>query len=163
MPACGQRVYQAIRTGKSNKTRAAEDTCIYESGEWPDSGSCCMFEMINSLQLVPVSNNIFQPAVISLLLALMLGGPFLTVLLILFGAPLTTHFPHTFLCATHMSLLAVLPLVYVHGVDATKWREVSSAYLPFDDVFGGTIGTLLGAWFGAVPIPLDWYVIFTPR
>lgn len=58
-----------------------------------------------------------------------------------------------------MSLLAGLPLVYVHGVDATKWREVASVYLPFDDVFGGTIGTLLGAWFGAVPIPLDWYVV----
>lgn len=57
-----------------------------------------------------------------------------------------------------MSLLAVLPLLYVHGVDATRWREIASAYLPFDDVFCGTMGTLLGAWFGAVPIPLDWYV-----
>ncbi|KAI9874824.1 MAG: Glycosylphosphatidylinositol (GPI) anchor assembly protein [Pleopsidium flavum] len=98
----------------------------------------------------------FVPALLSLLLAFILGGPVLTVLLILFGAPLTTHFPHTFLCAIHMSLLAGLPLVYVQGVDATKWREVASVYLPFDEVFGGTVGTLLGAWFGAVPIPLDW-------
>lgn len=97
-----------------------------------------------------------QAAALSLLLALILGAPFLTILLILFGAPLTTHFPHTFLCAAHMSLLAISPLVYIHGVDAAKWREAASFYLPFDDVFGGTVGTLLGAWFGAVPIPLDW-------
>ncbi len=80
------------------------------------------------------------------------------ILLILFGAPLTTHFPHTILCATHMSLLAIQPLVYVHGVDGARWWEAASLYLPFDDVFGATMGTLLGAWFGAVPIPLDWYV-----
>jgi GPI ethanolamine phosphate transferase 2/3 subunit F len=28
--------------------------------------------------------------------------------------------------------------------------------LPFDGVWGTTIGTVLGAWIGAVPIPLDW-------
>ena len=28
--------------------------------------------------------------------------------------------------------------------------------MPFDGVWGTTIGTALGAWLGAVPIPLDW-------
>lgn len=28
--------------------------------------------------------------------------------------------------------------------------------LPFDAVWGATVGTALGAWLGAVPIPLDW-------
>lgn len=28
--------------------------------------------------------------------------------------------------------------------------------LPFDSVWGTTIGSALGAWLGAVPIPLDW-------
>ena len=61
---------------------------------------------------------------------------------------MTTHLPHTFLLATHVSLLAVLPLFYVHGVDARMWREISSAALPGDEVWGGTVGTLVGAWFG---------------
>ena len=28
--------------------------------------------------------------------------------------------------------------------------------LPIDEVFGAALGTLIGAWLGAVPIPLDW-------
>lgn len=28
--------------------------------------------------------------------------------------------------------------------------------LPIDEVYGGLIGTVVGAWAGAVPIPLDW-------
>ena len=28
--------------------------------------------------------------------------------------------------------------------------------LPFDSVWGTTVGSVLGAWLGAVPIPLDW-------
>lgn len=91
-----------------------------------------------------------QPAVISLLLCLSLSAPVLTVVLILFGAPLTTHFWHNLLCATHMSLLGVLPLFYVHGVNARMWREISGACLPFDEVWGALVGTVVGAWLGAV-------------
>ena len=36
------------------------------------------------------------------------------------------------------------------------WREILSAVLPFDAVWGGTVGCVVGAWLGAVPIPLDW-------
>jgi phosphatidylinositol glycan class F len=46
--------------------------------------------------------------------------------------------------------------VYVHGVDGQTWREVVSLLLPGDEVFGGLVGTCVGAWLGAVPIPLDW-------
>ncbi|KAL9132150.1 MAG: hypothetical protein Q9217_000084 [Psora testacea] len=95
-------------------------------------------------------------ATFSLVLALLLAAPLLTAILILFGAPLITHGWHNFLCATHVSLLGVLPLFYVYGVDARMWREISGACLPFDEVWGATVGTLVGAWLGAVPIPLDW-------
>jgi len=27
---------------------------------------------------------------------------------------------------------------------------------PIDEVFGGAVGCFVGAWLGAVPIPLDW-------
>ena len=53
------------------------------------------------------------------------------------------------------------------------WREISGACLPFDEVWGGLVGAVVGAWLGAVrtyasasdarlltdrkvPIPLDW-------
>jgi phosphatidylinositol glycan class F len=48
--------------------------------------------------------------------------------------------------------------VYVHGVDKDKWRTIIALLLPIDDVYGGALGTLIGAWIGAVPIPLDWFV-----
>lgn len=70
--------------------------------------------------------------------------------MILFGAPVNTHLWHTLLCATHMSLLGVLPLFYTHGVDSRAWREIAGACLPFDEVWGALVGTILGAWLGAV-------------
>ena len=84
--------------------------------------------------------------------------PTIVFLMVLFGAPLTTHHVQTYLCACHISSLAAFPLFYVHGVSGTMWREIAGGMLPFDDVWGGTIGCVLGAWLGAVPIPLDWYV-----
>ncbi|KAF2705739.1 hypothetical protein K504DRAFT_459832 [Pleomassaria siparia CBS 279.74] len=76
--------------------------------------------------------------------------------LVLFGAPMTTHHWETLLCAGHMSLLATLPLVYVRGVEGQTWQEAVALLLPVDDVYGGMIGTFVGAWLGAVPVPLDW-------
>ncbi|PBP18347.1 putative recombination hotspot-binding protein (Translin) [Diplocarpon rosae] len=90
------------------------------------------------------------------LLLTILSIPLLTLLQILFGAPLTTHLPHTLLSSAHIALLALFPLIYVHGSDGKKWREIASLYSPFDEVFGGAVGSFLGAWVGAVPIPLDW-------
>ena len=82
----------------------------------------------------------------------------MTIIIILFGAPLTTHLAHNLLCATHMALLMFQPLFYVYGVDAVMWKEVCSAFLPWDGVWGGTVGAAVGAWCGAAPIPLDWWV-----
>ena len=28
--------------------------------------------------------------------------------------------------------------------------------LPLDEVFAASVGTMIGAWCGAIPIPLDW-------
>jgi phosphatidylinositol glycan class F len=76
--------------------------------------------------------------------------------MMLFGAPFLTHLFHTFLCAAHLSLLTLLPLFYVHGVDPAAWLAVAGFRAPFDETFGGLVGGVLGAWLGAVPIPLDW-------
>lgn len=98
-----------------------------------------------------------QPAILSLTLTTLLATPVLTILLILFGAPLTTHHPETLLCGAHMAVLTSTALIYVHGVDGSVWKEVWGARRPADAVWGAALGTCVGAWFGAVPIPLDWY------
>ncbi|KAF2111564.1 GPI biosynthesis protein Pig-F [Lophiotrema nucula] len=96
------------------------------------------------------------PAFLSLTLSVLPAIPILFATLVLFGAPITTHYFETLLCAAHISLLAILPLVYVHGVDGERWREIVALLLPVDSVFGGMVGAFVGAWLGAVPIPLDW-------
>lgn len=76
--------------------------------------------------------------------------------MVLFGAPFLTHGAHTFLCAAHLAVLALFPLFYVHGVDGAAWATVGGFGAPMDETFGGLVGGVVGAWLGAVPIPLDW-------
>lgn len=57
-----------------------------------------------------------------------------------------------------MAFLSASGLVYAHGVDGLVWKEVWGIARPADAVWGGALGTGLGAWFGAIPIPLDWCV-----
>lgn len=106
--------------------------------------------------IIRYADSYFQPAFLSLALTFLLATPVLAVLLVLFGAPLTTHNVETVLCAAHMALLSATALVYAHGVDAAVWKEVWGIARPADAVWGGALGTGLGAWFGAIPIPLDW-------
>lgn len=77
-------------------------------------------------------------------------------LTILLGAPLTTHLPHTILLSLHISLLALMPLFYARPLSSRHWLEICSGTAPLDEVFGATLGCVVGAWAGAVPIPLDW-------
>ncbi|KAK8242013.1 GPI-anchor biosynthesis protein-like protein [Phyllosticta capitalensis] len=95
-------------------------------------------------------------AMLSLTLSTIAGIPLLTVLLVLFGAPATTHLAHTALAAAHLSFLASVPLIYACGVDGARWRALVALMVPADEVFGGAVGAVVGAWVGAVPIPLDW-------
>ncbi|KAJ5791144.1 uncharacterized protein N7518_008155 [Penicillium psychrosexuale] len=96
------------------------------------------------------------PALLSVSLTFVLATPALTILLVLFGAPLTTHNSETILCAAHMAVLSATALIYAHGVDRGVWNEVWGIARPADAVWGSALGTGLGAWFGAIPIPLDW-------
>ena len=99
--------------------------------------------------------NIQQTIFFALLLTLF-SIPVLATIQVLFGAPITTHILHTLLSSAHIALTAIFPLIYVHGSDGKKWREIASVYSPIDEIFGGALGCFLGAWLGAVPIPLDW-------
>jgi len=94
--------------------------------------------------------------VLSHLLTLLATTPTLTILTILLGAPLTSHLPHTFLFSLHLAILTTPPLFYTHGVSGAAWRQMISVSAPFDEVLGAAVGGVVGAWLGAVPIPLDW-------
>ena len=37
-----------------------------------------------------------------------------------------------------------------------SWIALAGLKAPVDEVFGGLVGCVAGAWLGAVPIPLDW-------
>ncbi|RKF57643.1 Glycosylphosphatidylinositol anchor biosynthesis protein 11 [Erysiphe neolycopersici] len=96
---------------------------------------------------------------LTVFIALILSGiavPVLTAIQILLGAPFTSHLPLTILSSTHLSLLSLFPLIYVHGTDSEKWKQILSVYCPLDEVYGASIGAFIGGWLGAIPIPLDW-------
>jgi GPI ethanolamine phosphate transferase 2/3 subunit F len=101
-----------------------------------------------------------QPTILSLILTLALPPLPLTALALILGAPLypPSLIPYTFLLSVHVSLLAILPLFYTHGVSGFVWRDVMAAWLPFDEagVWGGFVGCFVGGWIGAVPMALDW-------
>jgi phosphatidylinositol glycan class F len=82
--------------------------------------------------------------------------PILHILFVLFGAPFLTHVYHTFLCSAILAILSVFPVVYAHGVNSRAWVAICGATAPWDEVFCGFWGGIIGAWLGAVPIPLDW-------
>lgn len=97
----------------------------------------------------------FSPAVLATILSLLMSV-LVFGLLILFGAPTSSFVYETFLCAVHISILSVQPLVFVYNLDSNIWKDIISANLPLNGVYGASVGTWVGAWLGAIPIPLDW-------
>ncbi|EME49762.1 hypothetical protein DOTSEDRAFT_68518 [Dothistroma septosporum NZE10] len=96
------------------------------------------------------------PACLSFVLTFILSAPLLYIIVILFGAPLVSHHLHTLLLAVHLALLTTPPLFYVHGLQGSIWTRLVSLQQPLDEVYGMALGACVGAWIGAIPIPLDW-------
>ena len=74
---------------------------------------------------------------------------------------MTTHTSQTLLTAIHIALLSTYPLSSSLPYNAENIRQlITLEYHPDVDVmkwsYWGAIGTVIGAWLGAVPIPLDW-------
>lgn len=71
-----------------------------------------------------------------------------------------TQVSRTFLCAAHLAVLGLYPVIYTRGTDGTgAWRALASGSQTarqLDAAVGGLWGACAGAWLGAVPIPLDW-------
>ena len=114
---------------------------------------------MNFIPISYLSNVVYLFLLQTILVALVLsivGAGALHGLFVLLGAPFLTHAAHTFLCAQHLALLGLFPLVYARGLGGEDWLEILGARAPLDECFGGLLGACAGAWLGAVPIPLDW-------
>ena len=74
---------------------------------------------------------------------------------------MTTHVLQTILAALHIALLSTYPLSSSIKPNPENIRQLVT--LEYDAEFDvmkwtywGAIGTVIGGWLGAVPIPLDW-------
>ncbi|KAL7422977.1 Glycosylphosphatidylinositol (GPI) anchor assembly protein [Cryptotrichosporon argae] len=93
----------------------------------------------------------------------------LVPVLMALGAPLDSFFPHTVLLATTLALLVAYPVVYTLGIPSIHDAGIYDRYRLTKLVCGfraenpleralvyPIVGTLVGAWIGAAPLPLDW-------
>ncbi|KAG6918290.1 hypothetical protein DXG01_015382 [Tephrocybe rancida] len=93
-------------------------------------------------------------------------------ILVLFGAPLMSHVPHTYLLALLLSILIIFPPAYTLGrpnisendsqafVQRLTWVRLFAEFLirtPVERAFVyPAIGAVVGCWVGIIPIALDW-------
>ncbi|KAK9468838.1 GPI biosynthesis protein family Pig-F-domain-containing protein [Lipomyces arxii] len=90
-----------------------------------------------------------------LILTLLLSPAF-HVLFILFGAPVMFSAYLTYLLSVHTAMLALFPLLCTIPLDAENWLNIAAINAPLTPAYGAAMGTVFGAWLGALPIPLDW-------
>uniref|UniRef100_A0A5S6R4A5 Phosphatidylinositol-glycan biosynthesis class F protein n=1 Tax=Trichuris muris TaxID=70415 RepID=A0A5S6R4A5_TRIMR len=81
------------------------------------------------------------------------------VVIVLFGAPIFSQLLETYSLAVLLTVFTTLPCLLTFN-DYERFREVffhvNIASKAERYAFCATLGSLLGAWLGAFPIPLDW-------
>lgn len=105
------------------------------------------------------------------LLATFTGSLALSVVSVLFGAPLNSHHLHTFALSLLVSFLTLFTPAYTLGVPSLKsdteslvrrltWIRLFAELSPRNPIERAlvypTVGTFLGSWIGVIPIGLDW-------
>jgi len=93
------------------------------------------------------------------------------VIVVMLGAPLTSHHPQTYLLACLISILTTFTPVYVMGIPSfasdskalftrLTWTRLFAELSPKTPVERAMVypivGVALGSWTGAFPIALDW-------
>ncbi|GAB1599102.1 phosphatidylinositol-glycan biosynthesis class F protein-like [Argonauta hians] len=77
-----------------------------------------------------------------------------------FGAPFFTHTSETFHFAMLLSCCSILPILMSVGTNFNCWLKIFVENHPGDGceqtAFILCICSIVGAWLGAFPIPLDW-------
>ncbi|KAK9234825.1 GPI biosynthesis protein family Pig-F-domain-containing protein [Lipomyces kononenkoae] len=101
------------------------------------------------------SEGTVSTTILGLMLSMLLT-PFIHLVYVLFGAPVTVSVPATFLLSAHTALLALFPLLCAVPLDGETWMQIAALKAPITPAYVAALGTIAGAWLGAVPIPLDW-------
>ncbi|KAL4108297.1 hypothetical protein PRIC1_000015 [Phytophthora ramorum] len=107
--------------------------------------------------LVPVS---LARQIAQGILGLALGSAVFHVTIVLFGAPVVDLWAQTLLLAVLISSYTTMPLAVQLGYAPRKWLDlildlsVSNGQELY--LVCSSIGAMLGAYVGALPIPLDW-------
>lgn len=81
--------------------------------------------------------------------------------LILFGAPLHSHVPETYVLSYHLAMILAQPLMIVYRLDYEKFLSLFQLECIYRTIFShptlsSTFLGILGTWLGVIPIPLDW-------
>ncbi|GAA6061403.1 hypothetical protein JCM10212_004461 [Sporobolomyces blumeae] len=96
------------------------------------------------------------------------GAVVFHVCAVLLGAPLLSNVAETAALSVLVSILAILPLAIAlppilsptSSTDRYVWLRFFSSVSPNDDLelalLAPALGAILGAWLGAIPVPLDW-------
>ncbi|EGZ21381.1 hypothetical protein PHYSODRAFT_557448 [Phytophthora sojae] len=94
------------------------------------------------------------------IVGLVLGSAVFHVIVVLFGAPVVDLWMQTLLLAVLLSSCVTMPLALHLGCAPRKWLDlllelsVGNALELY--LVCSSIGAMLGAYVGALPIPLDW-------
>ncbi|ESQ35203.1 hypothetical protein EUTSA_v10008658mg [Eutrema salsugineum] len=90
------------------------------------------------------------------------SGAFMNALgAIALGAPIGTQYlPKTIHWSFLMSVFTFVPATAVFGASWTDWHRVFASMKPSGNIeymiFSPAYGAIIGGWFGAWPMPLDW-------
>lgn len=105
-------------------------------------------------------DNILLLILSAIIIPMILSVP-MTMILILFGAPLSSNLFETFLLANHLSLIIINPLLVLFKLNITQFMTIFKQPDFFKILFkhqliSSGFMTLIGTWLGVLPIPLDW-------
>ncbi|TDL13606.1 hypothetical protein BD410DRAFT_705070, partial [Rickenella mellea] len=105
------------------------------------------------------------------LVATLVSSALFYFVVILFGAPISSHFSESYLLSVFLAILVVFPVAYaLHTpsfapdtaslVHRLAWTRLFAEIFPRTALERALVypacGALLGAWMGALPIALDW-------